>query len=231
MPLTINVGLSRKASKDFQSTGTSINITAELDQSLLARPDELQGQIARLYQEAETALDRRIAPPEPKASHNGNGDSHAAPGASQTPARDGNGQGTVPPMTESQNRAIHAIARRLGLDPAAECTRVFSWTLDCLRNVLVHQAQAVTSWIHGPAGAVQGRTGWSQSTWLRRPPRLRRASTMCSGCRCASDAGVWVSYQGNGAQGWPLDLAANRTRGCYRTDRLRVCRAGWSDHG
>ena len=42
MPLSINVGLSRKASRDYQSTGVSINVTAELDQSLLAKPDELQ---------------------------------------------------------------------------------------------------------------------------------------------------------------------------------------------
>lgn len=31
MPLSINVGLSRKASRDYQSTGVSINVTAELD--------------------------------------------------------------------------------------------------------------------------------------------------------------------------------------------------------
>jgi len=31
LPLTVNVGLSRKASKDYQSTGASINLTAELD--------------------------------------------------------------------------------------------------------------------------------------------------------------------------------------------------------
>jgi hypothetical protein len=37
MPLSINVGLSRKA-KDYQSTGVSINVTTELHQSLLARP-------------------------------------------------------------------------------------------------------------------------------------------------------------------------------------------------
>src|SRR5208282_3705820 len=48
MPLSINVGLSRKASKDYQSTGVSINVTAELDQALLARPDQLQKQIGDL---------------------------------------------------------------------------------------------------------------------------------------------------------------------------------------
>jgi hypothetical protein len=49
MPLNINVGLSRKASRDFQSTGYSINLVAELDSALLAHPDELQEQIADLY--------------------------------------------------------------------------------------------------------------------------------------------------------------------------------------
>jgi hypothetical protein len=40
MPLSVNVGLSRKASKDYQSTGVGINLTAELDQALLAKPDQ-----------------------------------------------------------------------------------------------------------------------------------------------------------------------------------------------
>src|SRR4051812_36613412 len=61
MPLSINVGLSRKASKDFQSSGVSINVTAELDQSLLARPDELQQQIDALYAQAQQALDRQAS--------------------------------------------------------------------------------------------------------------------------------------------------------------------------
>ena len=59
MPLTINVGLSRKASKDYQSTGVSVNVTAELDQSLLARPDELRGEIDKLYAQAEDAIERQ----------------------------------------------------------------------------------------------------------------------------------------------------------------------------
>ena len=60
MPLTINVGLSRKASKDYQSTGVSINITAELDQSLLAKPEELQAQVDELYSQAQQAIDRQV---------------------------------------------------------------------------------------------------------------------------------------------------------------------------
>ena len=42
MPMAINVGLSRKSSKDFQSEGRSINISAELDQSPLTKPREKQ---------------------------------------------------------------------------------------------------------------------------------------------------------------------------------------------
>ena len=52
MPLSINVGLSRKASKDYQSTGVSINVTAELDSALLQNPAKLQQQIAGLYGQA-----------------------------------------------------------------------------------------------------------------------------------------------------------------------------------
>ena len=111
MPLSINVGLSRKASKDYQSTGYSINVTAELDQSLLARPEELQTQVANLYQQAEQALDRQAG-----------GNPAQAPPSSQPPCQEvrprpnGNGNGAVRPnarvvpATESQKRAIQASA-------------------------------------------------------------------------------------------------------------------------
>ncbi len=56
MPLTINVGLSRKSSRDYQSEGALINLTAELDQTLLTRPDALQAEIARLCQQAKDAM-------------------------------------------------------------------------------------------------------------------------------------------------------------------------------
>lgn len=137
MPLTVNVGLSRKSSRDFQSTGTSINIAAELDQSLLARPDELQAQVDQLYRQAEAALDRRT-PTSPKAGTPpngvlGNGNRGLDPGtqgqggSGHTPGSD-----SPPAMTPSQNRAIQAIARRLGLDPAGECLQRFGWSLECL---------------------------------------------------------------------------------------------------
>src|ERR1035437_7383337 len=104
MPLTINVGFSRKASRDYQSTGVSINVTAELDSALLQTPGELQQQMAGLYAQAEFALDRQAngkAPAAPAARTNGN------PGPRPTA---GNGQHNGSGMTASQRKAILAIA-------------------------------------------------------------------------------------------------------------------------
>ena len=60
MPLTVNVGLNRKASRDFQSAGVSINLAAELDMGLLADPPRLQHEIEKVYMQAEAALDKQV---------------------------------------------------------------------------------------------------------------------------------------------------------------------------
>ena len=127
MPITINVGLSRKESANYNSQGASINLTAELAQSLLARPDELQGAVSELYEQAEAALERQV-----------NGSSHEAAtrrspqrqngsnshGRSNGQAQNGRG------MTQSQRKAIHAIADQLGVDAADEARHEFGIDLD-----------------------------------------------------------------------------------------------------
>jgi hypothetical protein len=125
MPLSINVGLSRKASKDYQSTGTSINIVAELDQALLAKPDELQRQIDGLYQQAQNAIDRNSGSPEPahqsgqnQRQSNGNG------------RRAANGNGNA--MTAGQRRAILAIAERNNIELDLECREFIGTEFDRL---------------------------------------------------------------------------------------------------
>lgn len=142
MPLTINVGLSRKASQDFQSSGVSINVTAELDQTLLARPDELQGRINELYEQAEVAVERQLRlqaaqqPPEladGSVSVNDGGRAPArttgsAPNDVHANAGRSNGQPAAP-MTQSQERAIQAIAKRAEVDASTECRKVFGWDL------------------------------------------------------------------------------------------------------
>jgi hypothetical protein len=60
---------------------------------------------------------------------------NAASGGNGNGRNGGNGNGgngQVAPMTQSQLRAIHAIAKRLGIDPADECQRQFGWDLNRL---------------------------------------------------------------------------------------------------
>ena len=147
MPLTINVGLSRKASKDYQSSGVSINVTAELDQSLLARPRELQTEIDRLYAQAEDGLARQVdRSDEPGSGRPGNGRSNGGPSRTGT-----NGGG----MTTSQERAIHAIAKRLNIDAADECHHEFG--LD-LKRLGIREASALIDHLKA-LGQPAGRNG------------------------------------------------------------------------
>lgn len=126
MPLTVNVGLSRKTSENYNSRGVSINLTAELDQSLLARPDDLQGAINELYEQADYALVRQ--------THSA-GQTPTNPRAGKARPNGTNGNGHVPSghgrsMTPSQRRAVCSIADQLGLDPIDEARHEFGIDLD-----------------------------------------------------------------------------------------------------
>lgn len=133
MPLSINVGLSRKASRDYQSTGVSINVTAELDQTLLARPDELQGEIDHLYYQAEQALNRQASEmksedPPTRPVRNGTDRPRNGNGRSN-----GNGHSTNgAAMTQSQRRAINAIADRAGTNANDEAMNLVGVGIDRL---------------------------------------------------------------------------------------------------
>ena len=130
MPLSINVGLSRKASKDYQSTGVSINVTAELDQTLLARPDDLQGEIDHLYYQAEQALNRQaneMKSEDPPTRPVRNSNDRPRNGNDR-----GNGNGNTAPMTQSQRRAINAIADRAGVNANDEAINLVGVGIDRL---------------------------------------------------------------------------------------------------
>lgn len=150
MPLSINVGLSRKASRDFQSTGVSINVTAELDQSLLARPDELQREIGNLYAQAEQALDQRAggASRQSRSQPSRNG---ASPHRNNG---NGNGNGHGGGMTESQRKAIFAIAHRVNADPAYEADQIIGVALD---DLSVRQASDLIDHLKSFAPGDRGR--------------------------------------------------------------------------
>jgi len=148
MPLSINVGLSRKASKDYQSSGVSINVNAELDQALLAKPEELQKQVGDLYCQAQTALDRQVhTMGEPQSSRDYDPQDRRSErpryerydreprdhGNGGQGARGGRGfGGNGGAMTASQRRAIVSIADRLGTDPRLEARDIIGVALDDL---------------------------------------------------------------------------------------------------
>ena len=152
MPLLINVGLNRKASKDFQSVGVSFHMTAELDQGLLGDPHRLQSEVQRIYSLAEDALERQIstmsAEPAPKQDALPKATNPGVPMAASQPqpghangGSNGNGHGNgsqnghatngsayggmIRPATESQVRALRAIAKRNRLDLDREAHEEF----------------------------------------------------------------------------------------------------------
>ena len=58
MPVVVNVGLNRKASRDYQSTGLSINLSAELDSGLITA----QRPLGRLAQNPHKDVSSRVHP-------------------------------------------------------------------------------------------------------------------------------------------------------------------------
>jgi hypothetical protein len=151
MPLTINVGLSRKSSENYQSRGVSINVSAELDQSLLADPQRLQREIAGLYVQAEEALEEQCGESNGRSNGHANGrseprgrngrdgrhDDRANGNRHSRSSRstgngsgDGNGGGNHRPATNSQIRALRAIADRLNIDLGDEVEDQFNCRLD-----------------------------------------------------------------------------------------------------
>ena len=163
MPLSINVGLSRKASKDYQSTGYSINVTAELDQSLLAKPGELQAQIDGLYAQAEDAINRQVktqaagAAPDRHGHVNGNG--HANGNGHGNGYVNGNGRANGNHngggVTKSQARAIESIADRAGLDSSQEAHDLFGVSLD---ELTIKQASELIDHLKSQAPAQNGHS-------------------------------------------------------------------------
>ena len=121
MPLKLNIGLSRKVGEaNYGSRGASINVELEVDSSLVTEPAKLRERIRQLFGLVRTSLAEEL--------NGGNGSNHPAP-------QDSSGQETKPrtpvvgnnrptsqrttgprPATQSQVKAIYAIARSQRLD-------------------------------------------------------------------------------------------------------------------
>jgi len=106
MPLTLTVSQSKKIGEpNFGSKGASVTLQIEVDSSLASNPSQLQQQIRELFQQSRAAVEQELfgrdaAPAEPRNGSppaNGNGNGHRSNGRR---------------ATQSQVRAIHAIANR-----------------------------------------------------------------------------------------------------------------------
>ena len=123
MPLKLNVGACKKVGEpNYGSRGASVNVELELDTGLIAKPQELRERIRELFGVVRSSLLEEL---------NGNGASHSAPAdrqqvqngnghnghghADDAPAQP-NGQGQPRGATQSQVKALFAIARSRGLN-------------------------------------------------------------------------------------------------------------------
>jgi len=96
MPLTLNVGISKKVGlPDFGSVGATCNVSVELDAALLSRePDAFQQHVRRAYAACSQAVNDELArQTAPGAS--GPASNRSATAATAAAAANGNGNGTA----------------------------------------------------------------------------------------------------------------------------------------
>ena len=122
MPLKLNVGLSRKVGEaNYGSRGASVHLELEVEAGLAADPAALRDRVRQLFQMARTSVDEELAGSNPGPPSDGNG--HAAGNGNVN----GNGHGSRSSngrnATQSQVRAIHAIANRQRRNLSAELDR------------------------------------------------------------------------------------------------------------
>ncbi|MBI1374272.1 MAG: hypothetical protein GC159_16270 [Phycisphaera sp.] len=124
MAVKVNVGGSRKVSQDYNSTGYSVSIDAELSNEVLTDPDALAGNVNDLFQMVDDLLDEQVRKNSDGGEgttptrDNGNGHGGRSRRHSRSGSSNGNGNGRNGhrPITSAQERAITNMARRLGQD-------------------------------------------------------------------------------------------------------------------
>ncbi|REJ65347.1 MAG: hypothetical protein DWQ31_18285 [Planctomycetota bacterium] len=104
MPLTLNVGVNRKIGEaNYGSRGASVNLQLELESDLVKQPGRLRDRIRQLFDLAKQSVEEELhGNRQQLPSGDGNG--------SHSPNRNGRS------ATQSQLRAIHAIADRHRID-------------------------------------------------------------------------------------------------------------------
>lgn len=143
--LKVNVGLSRKLTQDYNSTGYSVNIEGEL-QAPLEQPQSILKHIQHLFKLAEDALAQKIDSDQSKqakshrveqAPHgNGTARTPAPPPESNEHREIQNRDGQPEPATDKQLRFMHGLAKKQGLSR----TQLEDYIADVLgRRVTINQ--------------------------------------------------------------------------------------------
>jgi uncharacterized protein YgbK (DUF1537 family) len=117
MPTKFTVGLTKKIGQpDYGSLGASCTIECELDQDSFANNlDQFHEQVRRAYVACAQAVNDELA--RHRTPSNTQADQSAqAPENGGTNRRASNGNGSPRPATDSQIRAIRAIASRQRID-------------------------------------------------------------------------------------------------------------------
>jgi hypothetical protein len=114
MPLKLNVGLSRKvADQNYGSRGASVNVELEVESALAADPAKLRDRIRLTFGSIRDSLVEELN----GSTTNGQQPRSNGNGQTQVPSNGSNGNNgqrssTPRPATQSQVRAITAIAKR-----------------------------------------------------------------------------------------------------------------------
>lgn len=118
--LKLNVGLSRKVGEaNYGSRGASVHLELEVEAGLATEPEALRDRVRQLFRMARASVDEELG---------GNGqatngdDGHGRSDHARGNGANGNGtrQSNGRRATDSQVRAIHAIANRQRLDLVCE---------------------------------------------------------------------------------------------------------------
>jgi hypothetical protein len=124
--LKVNVGLSRKLSRDYQSTGFSVNLEAEIT-APVSDSEAVVEQVKEVFDLAEAALDAEIERSQSTAAiaghdaepvNNGSGRRAAPDNGQRNPAANGNGRKDEP-ATNKQVQYLLSIGKRMRLSTAA----------------------------------------------------------------------------------------------------------------
>ena len=126
MPVKLNIGLSRKVGEaNFGSRGASVNLEVELDSGIISDQQRFQERVRALYAQARQSINAELDLPsegpaieQPVVQRNGHASAHNGNGSQS--------RQVAGSATQSQVRAIFAIARRQQVDPATVARERFN---------------------------------------------------------------------------------------------------------